>query len=214
VKTILAVLALVVMVVAQDTRPRLELEPRLDLNGGGFQLVSGSMTGGIGMEDEHFLWHVSASYVAAKKATYCVDNCATEIVNPHGNTRSLDANLFGRTSGGWMVGTQGFYAQLRTTDYNKTGWGIGVGGGKDWASVGCPTCNGKTSLRLIVLYFLPIHTVDTDQGFTAIFTVPSPSESKRHVFFNVTASAGWIKTSPSSGYTHDGSSTMGLLFRF
>src|SRR5208282_5227470 len=72
----------------QDTRPRLEFEPRLNLNGGGFQPVSGSMTAGTGMEDDHLAWHVFGTYDAATKATYEVGNSPSTyaiISNPHGN---------------------------------------------------------------------------------------------------------------------------------
>ena len=194
-----------------DTRPRLELLPRLNLNGGGFQPVSASMTGGTGMETQNLIWHVYGTYDAARKVewTDLADN-----TNPHGNIRSVGGDLLGRTSKGWLFGVEGGYSQLRTTNYSKTRRGIGVGGGKDWASLTCPTCNDSTSLRLTLFYGLPINAnPDTEQGFTAECTIPSPAESHRHVFFKVSAFAGWIDV-PGKGITHDGSSNMGLLFRF
>jgi hypothetical protein len=211
-KLLLIFAVLVGAAVAQDSRPRLELEPRLNLNGGGFQLLSGSMTAGTGMEEEHFSWHVFGTYNAAKKAehTDLKDN-----TNPHGNIRVIGGRLWGRTSGGWLFGTSGSYAQLRTTNYSKVGWGIGVGGGHDWMHATCPNCVGPpTSLRLTVEYGLPLHKVDAEQGFTANFYVPSPVETGRHVFFHVSSFAGWIKTSPNGHYGHDGSGSIGVLFRF
>lgn len=193
---------------SQDVRPRLELEPRLNLNGGGFQKVSGSMTAGMGMEDTYLSWHVSGSYDATRKANDGTDN------NAHGNIRSVGGSFFGRPSGGWLLGADGSYARLRTANYSKIGWGIGVGGGHDWMHATCPNCDGEGSVRLTVTYGLPLHGFDTEQGFTAHFTVPSPMETDRHVFFDVQSFVGWIKTSPHGGYTHDASSSLGLLFRF
>jgi hypothetical protein len=203
---------------AQDKRPRLELEPRMNLNGGGFQLVSGSMTAGTGMEDDHLAWHVFGTYDAATKATYEIGNSPSTyavISNPHGNIRTVGGSIYGRTSGGWLFGTEGSYSQLRTTDYTKVGWDIGVGGGHDWMHARCPTCSegSFTSLRLTVEYSIPTHPgrPDTDNGFTAEFTVPSPIETDRHVFFNVHAYSGWI-CDPKCGT--DGSASYGVLFRF
>jgi hypothetical protein len=96
---------------SQDVRPRLELEPRLNLNGGGFQKVSGSMTAGMGMEDTYLSWHVSGSYDAARKANDGTDN------NTHGNIRSVGGSFFGRPSGGWLFGADGSYASLRTKTF-------------------------------------------------------------------------------------------------
>lgn len=206
-----------------DHRPRLELEPRLNLNGGGFQIVSGSMTGGFGMENLHTVWHVYGTYNAAKKYEYTdlKDN-----TNPHGNVRSIGGQAFYRTTGGWLVGGYGSYASLHTTNYDKVGWNAGVGAGKDFTGT-CPNCVGPpTSMRLILLYGVPVHcytqtnfhcfipTIDVEQGITAEYWVPSPSETRRHVFFNVNAFAGIIKISEHGHYTHDGGSSMGLLFRF
>ncbi len=56
-----------------DKYPHLEFGvPTLNLNGAGFQPVSASVTGGFGMEDVHYFWHVSGTYDAAAKASYCV----------------------------------------------------------------------------------------------------------------------------------------------
>lgn len=203
-----------------DDRPKLELEPRLNLNGGGFQLVSGSMTGGTGMETKHLVWHVYGTFDEARKTN------DGDQPNPHGNIRSLGANLFGRTSGGWLFGTEGSYAQLRTTNYDKTGWGLAVGGGKDFMELHCPNCNGTTSLRLTMLYAIPaqctytqslhctIPKVDVEQGISARVMIPSPVETTRHVFFDVNTFAGWIRTTSTGPLTHDASTSIGVLFRF
>jgi hypothetical protein len=203
---------------AQDKRPRLEFEPRLNLNGGGFQLVSGSMTAGTGMEDRHLAWHVFGTYDAATKATYETGNSPSTyavISNPHGNIRTVGGSLYGRTSGGWLFGTEGSYTQLRTTAYTKATWGIGVGGGHDWMHATCPTCSegSFTSVRLTVEYGIPTHPgqPDTENGFTAEFTMPSPIETDRHVFFKVNAFGGWI-CDPKCG--SDGSASYGVMFRF
>jgi len=202
----------------------LELEPRLNLNGGGFQIVSGSMTGGLGMENEHTIWHIYGTYNAARKYEYT--DFAND-TNPHGNVRSLGLQAAYRTSSGWLLPfIQGSYASLRTTNYDKVGWGLGVGAGRDFMAT-CPNCAGpSTSMRLVILYGIPVKcytqsnfhclipTVDVEQGITAEYWVPSPTETQRHVFFNVNAFAGIIKTTEHGHYTHDGGSSMGLLFRF
>jgi hypothetical protein len=193
---------------SQDMRPRLELEPQLDLNGGGYQKVSGSISAGTGMEEKHLLWHVSGTYDAAKKAewTPLKDN-----TNPHGNVRSVGAEVYGRTSGGWLFGASGGYAQLRTTNYNKHDWGLGIGLGKDFAHLTAPNANEgqSTSLRATVEYGLPIHsTKDRESGFTMRMIVPSPSETQRRVFFDTQAFVGWINGST------DASTSLGLILRF
>ncbi len=202
----------------QDRRPRLEFEPRLSLNGAGFQLVSGSMTAGAGMEDKHFAWHVYGTYDAATKATYETGNSPSTyavVTNPHGDIRSVGGSAWGRTSGGWLFGASSSYASLRTTDYDKISWGAEVGAGHDWMHATCPNCSGPpTSLRLTVQYGLPLdgwNKKDTENGFTADFYVPSPIETNRHIFFHATAFAGWV-CDPKCG--HDGSASDGVLFRF
>jgi hypothetical protein len=209
---IVAVIILLALGVrAQDTRPRLELEPQLNLNGAGFQLVSGSMTAGAGMEENHFNWHVFGTYDAAKKDDWDSLNAN---LNPHGNVRSVGGSLWGRTSGGWLFGASGSYAQDRTTLYTKDSWGIGVGAGHDWMHATCPTCNpGEfATVRLTVEYALPTQKGnDVEHGFLANFWVPSPIETQRHFFFHVTGGAGWV-CDPSCGAY--GSSSFGILFRF
>lgn len=201
---------------AQDTRPRLELEPRINFNGGGFQAVSASMTAGAGMENKHFVWHVSGTYDAAAKADYLDKSTNLYVHNPHGNIRSVGGNLFARTSSGWLFGTAGYYASLRTTDYSKSAWSVAAGIGHDWMHATCPTCKGETSLRLLVLYG-PLNSFtkpDIEHGFTADVTIPSPIETKRHVFFGVRAFAGWIKTSATGSYGHDAGASLGIRLRF
>lgn len=203
------------LAVAQDHRPRLELEPDFNLNGGGFQPVSVSMTGGTGMEMEHFIWHVRGTYDTARKVNDGTVN------NNHGNVRILSSDLFGRT-GNWLYGTSAYYANLRTTNYTKNAWGVAVGGGHDWFHVSFPNSErgSFSSLRLIVLYGLPIATIrgksnaDTENGFEARFTIPSPIETDRHVFFEESTSVGWIRTSSTGHYNSDASASFGVLFRF
>lgn len=215
-KKLLLVLVLIARAAfAQDHRPRLEFEPDFNLNGGGFQPVSVSIAAGTGMEMEHLSWHVRGTFDTARKVN---DGTAN---NAHGNIRVLSAELFGRT-GHWLYGTSASYANLRTTNYEKNAWGVSVGGGHDWFHVSCPNCNkgSFSSMRLIVLYGLPIATIrgqsnaDIEQGFQARFTIPSPIETDRHVFFNMQTSAGWIRTSSNGHYGHDASSSFGVLFRF
>lgn len=207
-----------------DHRPRLEFGPRLNLNGGSFQPVSASMSAGFGMENQHFIWRIIGTYNAAKKYEYTdlKDN-----TNPHGNIRSISTMIAYRTTGGWLLPViRSSYAQLRTTNYNKVGWSAAIGIGKDFTAT-CPNCNsGPVSMRLEVLYSIPVHcytetnfhclipTVDVEQAIVAHYTVPSPSETQRHVFWEVAASAGFIKTSEHGHFTHDGGAWMGPLFRF
>lgn len=212
-----------------DTRPRLELEPRLNLNGGGFQEVSGSMTGGFGMEREHFGWHVSGTYDAAKKKTYFTPD--GDVINPHGNIRSIGGQVCGRTTGGWLFCGSASYASLRTTNYDKVGRGVGLGVGYDFKHLRCPNCNdrGPHTARLILTYGVPvtcnsfslhcaIAAVDVEQGVKADWYVPGPLEPDWHGWkrpiFHVMAYAGIIKTSEHGAYTHDASASMGLMWRF
>lgn len=198
-KVWIVIIALTLTAWAQDIRPRLELEPRLNLNGGGYQTVSGSMTGGLGMEDTHFLWHVSGTYDAARKT-----NDGT-LDNPHGNARDLDAEVFGRSSNGWLFGAGGHFSQLRTTNYSKTGWFTEAGFGKDF----CPECDYHSfSGRLTFSYRLPVHKVNVEQGFDIHFLVPSPANTSRHIFFDEHVFAGWYKGN------HDANMSLGVLFRF
>ena len=68
-------------------------------------------------------------------------------------------------------------------------------------------------MRLTVEYgLLPLPKADEEQGFTANFYVPSPIETNRHVFFNVTSFVGWINA--GGHLNHDATSKFGLLFRF
>lgn len=207
-----------------DSRPKLELEPQANFNGGGFNTFSGSMTGGFGMEDEHFSWHLSGTYDAAKKATYCIDEIAQCISNPHGNVRYITGSTFGR-SGTWLYGTECEFVSLRTTNYNKTSWDCDVGGGHDWMHVTNRYSDKVASMRLIVTYILPIkgfrridfkdlrllNKRDVENGFNFHFTLPSPIETGRHFFFDEHLFLGWI-CDPKCG--HDARLSMGVLFRF
>jgi hypothetical protein len=205
---------------SSDYRPRLELEPRFNLNGGGFQSISASMTGGAGMETDHFAWHLSGTYNAARKVN------DGDQPNPHGDIRSLGADIFGRTSGGWLFGLSGSYASLHTTNYDKVGWGLGIGGGKDFASITCPDCAGHSSMRLLVEYGIPtscyyahelrcvVPRVDVEQGVSVRVILPSPAEVHRHVFWDTTVFEGWIKTSQTGGYVTEATMTTGLMLRF
>jgi hypothetical protein len=218
-KTLFILIILVSVCAAQDTRPKLELEPTFNLNGGGFQAVSTSISGGTGMETEHFIWHVSGTYRAARKTN------DGDQPNPHGNSRSLGLSLFGRTTGSWLFGVEGSYDELRTTNYKKTGQSISTGIGKDW------NVRGYT-FRLIGSYVLPVKcyylqggahcslpTIDVEQGINVHMTIPSPVQSGhaffgKYMFFDERTYAGWIKTSEHGSYTHDASTSMGMLFRF
>lgn len=182
-----------------DTRPRLEFEPRMNLNGGGFQNVSMSMSGGVGMEQRHLSWHFYGTYNAAKKTN---DGTGS---NPHGNIRSLGGELFYRTGSRWLLGGDYGYSQLRTTNYSKTGRGWDVGGGRDFAV-------SDQSMRLVVTYALPAGEY-SQQGLTFHYMLPSPMNGG-HVFFDERVWAGWLKTGRYGHYTHDASTTFGLLFRF
>jgi hypothetical protein len=237
-KCLLSMLLYVVSALAQatppveisyDTRPRLELEPRVNLNGAGFQLVSPSITGGAGMEMDRLTWHVYGTYDAAKKAEW---TDASSNSNPHGDVRSVGGSVGYRFANGWLIIAQGSYASLHTTLFDKVGWGLGVGAGYDFHHLTCPNCNGSTSARLTLTYGLPLHCAETtttvaalhctvpeydvEQGAQANFTLPSPLEAGRPVwkpYFHAMAFAGVIKTGGQS-LTHDGSGSMGLLWRF
>jgi hypothetical protein len=172
------------------------------------------------MEIEHFSWHLHGTYNAARKTN------DGDQPNPHGDIRSLGADIFGRTSGGWLFGFSGSYASLHTTNYDKVGWGLGIGAGKDFGSITCPNCIGRSSMRVIFEYGIPtscyyerelrctLPQVDVEQGVTGRVLVPSPAESKRHVFFDVSSFVGWIKVCQTCGYGHDATTTMGLMLRF
>jgi len=190
---------------AQDTRPKLELSPQVDFNGGSFQPVSGSMTGGLGMEDR-FLWHVSGTYRAAKKATYCNDVAGTCVVNPHGDSRTLEAQVGYRSGGGWLAIAGGSFTSLHTTLYDKTGSEMTFGGGKD-------LMHDTWSARLTAEYVIPLplgHT-NVEHGFKVHFTMPSESATDHWIFFDETFFAGWV-CDPKCG--RDASLTMGPKFRF
>lgn len=191
---------------AQDTRPKLELEPRINLNGGGYQLVSGSMSAGVGLERTHFNFHVAGTYDAARKIewTPIKDN-----TNPHGNVESLSASVFGRTTGGYLVGCSGGYGRARTTLFTKTGYGVDCGGGRDFMHISCPMCRDYGSIRLTAefgIFPLP-GKADQEDGFTINLFAPSPAAGG-HFFFHVRSFVGWI-----SG-KHDASTNIGLLMRF
>ncbi len=182
-----------------DTRPRLELETRLNLNGGGFQVVSASMTGGLGMEQRHLSWHAYGTYNAARKTN---DGTGP---NPHGNIRSLGGELFYRTGSRWLFGGDYGYGSLRTTNYSKIGQGYDFGGGRDFSV-------DQTSMRLIVTYSLPSGQY-RQSGLNAHFMLPSPL-SGGHFFFDQRFWAGWLKAGPFGHYAHDASVSFGLLFRY
>jgi hypothetical protein len=182
-----------------DTRPRLELETRLNLNGGGFQVVSASMTGGVGMEQRHLSWHAYGTYNAARKTN---DGTGP---NPHGNIRSLGGELFYRTGSRWLFGGEYGYGSLRTTNYSKIGRGYDFGGGRDFSVA-------QTSMRLIVTYALPSGAY-RQSGLNAHFMLPSPL-SGGHFFFDERFSAGWLKAGPFGHYAHDASVSFGLLVRY
>ena len=179
------------------------------------------------MENERTVWHVWGTYNAARKADYYNGATGLMVTNPHGNVRSIGAELAYRTKGGWLLPVvQGGYASLRTTNYSKVAWSTAIGMGKDFIG-DCPNCNGgPISMRLELMYSIPtvcytqanlhclITEVDKEQGVLAKYTVPCPCETQRHVFWQVTAFGGIIKTTEHGHYTHDGGSTMGLLFRF
>lgn len=209
-----------------DKRPRLELEPRANFFGGGFQPVSASMTAGVGMEGR-FIWHVYGTYIAARKLehTDTADN-----TNPHGNIRSVGAQVGFRTDGGLLFLAQASYASLRTTNFDKVGVGAAVGMGKDFFNIHCPNCNNRGgSLRFTAMYALPLRcvtypsfhcnvpTVDVEQGAIFNVTIPSPIETNRPAYlpyFHVLSSVGIIKTSEHGAYTHDASAVTGLIWRF
>src|ERR1700676_742259 len=107
IKQLLFAALLVGLCRAQDTRPRLELEPDINLNGGGFQIISGSLQGGLGMEETHAEFHFYGRYDAARKSE---DTPTQANSNPHGNVRTLGGSVFGRTSGGWLFGASGGYS--------------------------------------------------------------------------------------------------------
>ena len=193
-----------------DTRPRLEFEPRFNLNGGGFQDTSGSMTGGFGMELEYLSWHAYGTYNAAAKADYLDASTNLYVHNPHGNIRSAGGSLFGRTSSRWLFGIKGSYSSLRTTMFDKIGWGIDAGLGRDWMHATCPNCNqGEfASLRLIGSCGLPVHRGhDVEQGCGGDLYLPSPATGK-HFVFHVTTFVGVVNGG------HDASSSLGMMFRF
>jgi hypothetical protein len=213
---LLLALFLTTTLFAQDHRPRLELEPDLNLNGGGFQPLSVSMAGGMGMENTHSNWHVRGIYDSARKVNDGTPG------NRHGNIRVLSGDLCGRFKNAWLVCSYAAYANLRTTNYTKNAVSAAVGIGHDWFDVSCSNCNrgSFSSMRLVVLYGLPLDTIrgrsdaDKEHAIQARFTIPSPIETDRRVFFNMSTSGGWIRTSSTGHYGHDASSSFGVLFRF
>lgn len=203
--------------VAGDRRPKLEFEPDLNLNGGGFQPVSGSITGGFGMQREHLAWDIHGTYDTARKVNDGTKN------NSHGNVRVLSADLCGRTTSKWLYCGYAAYANLRTTNYEKNAVSAAVGAGYDFEHVSCPNCTrgSFSSMRLIVLYGLPLDTIrgksdaDKEHAIKATFTIPSPLETNRHIFFVTQAEGGWVRNNGlHSHYQTDGGASFGLLFRY
>jgi len=210
---LIAVLLLCTPALAQDDRPRLELEPRFNLNGGGFQAVSGSMSAGFGFEREHYNFHFDGTYNTARKADYVDPTTNLTVYNPHGNIESVGGSIYGRTTGGYLLGCTGGYSRLRTTLFNKDGYGMGCGGGRDFYHVTCPMCNDYGSFRLTAEFGLvPLPgKPDQENGVTFHFTVPSPTTGG-HVFFDERSFVGWIST--GGHLHHDATTNIGFLFRF
>jgi len=195
------------------------VEPSLDLNGGGFQPISVGANAGVEIETKYLSSEAEGFYYAAKKTN---DGTGQ---NPNGNVRGTYGDFFVRpfydrgdyAGKSFFFGGSGSLSRLSTTNYSKSGAGFAIGGGYDFHSLTCPNCDNShplPSLRLAILYTLPTKDVDQDHGFQARVTIPSPAEADHHVFFDVNAAAGWIKTCESCAYTHDGSSKLGVIFRW
>jgi hypothetical protein len=185
-----------------DRFPHPYLMPSLNLNGGGFQAASGSMTGGVMYELPFLSIDAHGTYNAARKV---FDGTGD---NPHGNVRSLNGSVFVRLPNRlWMVGGNYGYGVLATTNYHKASGGWGVGAGRDFLL-------SDTSFRLTATYSPPQgpeHSPsagDRAQGLTMTFMLPSPITNHR-VYFYQLVSASRYRDGGTSGGMH-----MGVLVRF
>jgi hypothetical protein len=154
-----------------DRRPKLVLEPSFNLNGGGFQPVSTSISGGIGLESKHLILEGLAGYHPVGK-----DNDGTGD-NPKGHIRSLDASAYYRLSNYWFFGTSGGWGKLSTTNYSKQMWSMNFGAGAD-------VLKEDWTFRLSASYAPPEFDYrNGSQGVTFQFIIPSPLEQGHVMFF-------------------------------
>lgn len=154
-----------------DRRPKLVLEPSLNLNGGGFQPVSTSISGGLGLESKHLILEGLAGYHPVGK-----DNDGTGD-NPKGHIRSLDASAYYRLPNYWFFGTSGGLGKLSTTNYSKQMWSMNFGAGAD-------VLKEDWSFRLSASYAPPeFDHRNGSQGVTFQFIIPSPLEQGHVMFF-------------------------------
>jgi hypothetical protein len=154
-----------------DSRPRFVLEPSFNLNGGGFQPVSTSISGGLGLESKHLILEGLAGYHPVRK-----DSDGTGD-NPKGHIRSLNARAYYRLPNYWFFGTSGGWGKLSTTNYSKQTWSMNFGAGTD-------VLTKDTSFRLSASYAPPeFDQRNGSQGVTFQFVIPSPLEQGHVMFF-------------------------------
>jgi hypothetical protein len=196
-----------------EKRPRLIVYPQLDLNNGGFAPISETITGGAGIELEHYIIESTASYDNAHK-----DNDGT-VDNHKGRIRGLGSEAFYRFPNYWFVGTSGGWYQLSTTNYSTQTWTMQFGGGSDFIF-------RDAGFRFIAAYTPPYFDHrNGSQGFNVEFDDPSPLVHS-HVMFVASSSAGWfhttitdpadpLLTAQQKASKHiSGGAQYGLLFRF
>jgi hypothetical protein len=154
-----------------DRRPRLVLEPSFNLNGGGFQPVSTSISGGLGLESKYLILEGLAGYHPVRKVNDGTGD------NPKGHIRSLDASAYYRLPNYWFFGTSGGWGKLSTTNYSKQMWSMNFGAGTD-------VLTKDTSFRLSASYAPPEFDYrNGSQGATFQFIIPSPLEQGHVMFF-------------------------------
>ncbi|HYU47338.1 MAG TPA: hypothetical protein VEK84_14300 [Terriglobales bacterium] len=154
-----------------DRRPRLVLEPSLNLNGGGFQPVSTSISGGLSLESKDVILEGLAGYHPVGKVNDGTGD------NPKGHIKSLDASAYYRLPNYWFFGTSGGWGKLSTTNYSKQMWSMNFGAGTDMLTQ-------DTSFRLSASYAPPAFDYrNGSQGVTFQFIIPSPLEQGHVMFF-------------------------------
>jgi hypothetical protein len=153
-----------------DIYPRVFLVSTLNLNGGGFSVLSQSGNGGISLERPLYMLEGSFGYDNARKVN---DNTTANI---KGHSRTFGGSAMYRMRNGWFFGGGAAWGELSTTNYTKQHWAPSFGGGKD-------VLMQNFSFRLKCMYTLPgSDRINGTQGPTVTFITPSPA-TRHHVFF-------------------------------
>ncbi len=207
---------------SQDQIPRPYAFGALDGGGGGFQMVSEVVGGGVQINSKHYILDFGGSYENARKVN---DN---DQPNPSGHERYLGGSVYYRLGSQWFFGAGAEWSQLATANYKKTAARPTFGGGRDFFTRDCAEydCRGDFTMRLTVDY----ETKGNDwqngvQGPLISFYMPSPS-LRKHFFFvetfgvyrfytTVTEPTNQSLTAEQmSEHQFMGSAQMGLMYRF